>query len=315
VYVLPHEVLDITARKLLPTVYLDQEISNCVDIDEVLDAIGQMPEEQRLVLYSDMYDQKHRQRLTMEQLSYAHCNIFGIVNHDFRQTFKFVITSAAFSGYPFYMWEPTITSGAPAKRKTGQIIPGLEEKSIDYILRLQNNISDYQAGLTNLHVTNAYGVSRKVPVCMLVFEVTGMNTEAEEIGRQLPQYKVEIDEADSSSLLCCCVDHTYPEEATNDDNEDNFQNTKHVFFLYNLGDEDLVLAPGTVKASLGMHNGDLISYSEENPKYKHLFSDCIIPAKGIGNIGCLEIVFDVHSLKKHILDTSNARILTLKVRT
>ena len=315
VYVLPHEVLDITARKLLPTVSLDQEMRNCDDIDKVLDAIGQMPEEQRLVLYSDMYDQKHRQRLTMEQLSYAHCNIFGIVNHDCRQTLKFAMTSATFSSNPLYSWEPTITAGAPAKRKTGQIIQRLEEKSINYIRRLKDNISEYQDGLTDLNVTNAYGVSREVPVCMLVFEVTDMNTEEEEIGRQFPCYMIEIDEADGSSQLCCCVSHTYPDGTTLDDDEDDFQNTTHVYFLYNIGDEDLVLAPGTVKASFGMHNGDLISYCEDNPKHQHRFSDCIIPAKGIGNIGSLEIVFDVHSLKKHILDASNARILTLEVHT
>jgi len=148
---------------------------------------------------------------------------------------------------------------------------------------------------------------------MLVFERTDADTEDEEMIRQTPIFTKKIHEETASPVLCCRVDYIFSEEATIDDGEDEFQPTTHSFFIYNLGDEDLILAPGTVKASFGLHRGDLISYCGENPEHQHLFSDTTIPAKGVGNIGSINFGFGHDSVQKHILDASNTRILTLQV--
>ena len=95
--------------------------------------------------------------------------------------------------------------------------------------------------------------------------------------------------------------------------EDKFMSTYHSFFIYNLGDEDMILAPGTVQASFGIHGGDLISYCDDNPEYQHLFSNDTIPAKGIANIGYIRFGFASEWKREDIMDASNTKILTLEV--
>jgi hypothetical protein len=97
------------------------------------------------------------------------------------------------------------------------------------------------------------------------------------------------------------------------EDEENFMCTYHSFFIYNFGDEDMILAPGTVKASFGIHSGDLISYCDDNPEYQHLFSNNTIPAKGIANVGCIRFGFGRECVQEHIMDAFNNKILTLKV--
>ena len=314
-HVLSRDLMDVVVKRLLPSVYVDAEIDNLAELRAVFKASSELSDKQRYEMYGELLDQYARQNLTIQQLSHAHCQVFGIATHAMRETFKYGMTSGKFAKHPFRPRIPTDTSQPLQKKLSDTEKINVRPASMRYFHRLGRHFESYEDGLKRLRVTNAHGISRQVAICMLVFERTDADTAEEEMIRQTPRFTKKIHEETASPVLCCRVDYTLSEEAKFDDGEDEFQPTTHSFFIYNLGDEDLILAPGTVKASFGVHHGDLISYCGENPQYQHLFSDTTIPAKGIGNIGSIHFGFGDDSVQKHIVDASNTRILTLEVNS
>jgi len=312
-HVFSRDLMDTIVKKLLPSVYVDAEIDNVAKLDAVLYACRKLSDEKGYEMYGELLDQYARQKLTIKQLSHAHCQLLGIATNAMCETFRYGITSREFAKTPFHPRMPTDTSQPLQKKLSDKERKQMQPASMRYFCDLEYHFDLYKDGLTSLRVTNAHGISRQVAICMLVFERTDADTEEEEMVRQTPIFTKKIHEETASPVLCCRVDYIFPEEATMDDGEDEFQSTTHSFFIYNLGDEDLILAPGTVKASFGVHRGDLISYCGENPDHQHLFSDTTIPAKGVGNIGSINFGFGDDSVQKHIVDASNTRILTLQV--
>ena len=190
-HVFSRDLMDTIVKKLLPSVYVDAEIDNVTELDAVFKACRKLSDEKRYEIYGELLDQYARQKLTIKQLSHAHCQVLGIATNAMRETFRYGITSREFAKTPFHSRMPTDTSQPVQKKLSDKERKQMQPASIRYFCDLEYHFDLYKDGLTSLRVTNAHGISREVAICMLVFEQTDENMEDKEMVRQTPVFTTE----------------------------------------------------------------------------------------------------------------------------
>ena len=309
---LTKELMDLIAMQLIVhrTTLVQEELNADVIVSR-LEKVLSLPVVDCSYILCELFDQSSRRRMNMENMCLAHCDSLGIARGAVSETFKYMFTSWILAQDPFSNFEITDTSGHPRKRipdarKTAMQLASEKRMSRNKFDSIKEGAEMYTSGLTTLVVTDVHGMSRKVPVCIMICETYDGDTEDEETNRieaQIEQLPVPI----------CSMVYAHREGSTVENVNDVIEDRRNNFFIYNLDTIDLVLAPGSVQASFGMHSGDLVSYSEDNPDYQDMFNSTTIPAKGIGNVGGIHFMPLDEYLSSHIRDATGAIILTLCV--
>jgi len=317
-YDLTTELGDMICRYLvLPRTSRHQEELNCNNISRVLDNLRNLqPVEERNAVFRKLEKQTRRQKLTLEQLSVALSNTLQLDHTNIRETFQYITTVLKFSKDPLGTIKLTDRSEPPPhslshKIAIGEFFTGWIEDRIKYPTYV------FRSGLTTITATDTQGVSSDFPVCMITFNTKAddfYNQGAPEIHQECPDIEQHTTDEVTIVPRCMC-DFQQDYEMHHDNFDTEFEYTKYAstFFIYNLGDKDLALATGTVQASFGMHEGDLVSYCAQNPEYSHLFDGATIPAKGIGNIGTVNFTPDAYAAQHNFVDANDNIVLMLAV--
>ena len=302
---------------MLPRTSRRQEQANCTLVSDTLDHVQQMqPPEHSDAVLLELERHAMWQRLTLEQISLAHSNTLQLPLTNVRGTFQCIMTLQKFSENPFGSFLPTDQSGPPLNTLSDPAL--VHHNSALYRFHhLRDAKMLFQCGLTTLMATDSCGHKCEFPVCILVFHhdpPAFHNDPTPDLRQDYPN--IERHTTHNGAVVPRCTsDYTDFAQLHRDTQDTEFDHEQSIttFFVYNLGHKDMVLAPGTVQASFGMHGGDLISYCAQNPAYAHLFDDTIVPAKGIANLGTLEFIAGEEYNERHIADASNDTVLVLAV--
>jgi len=313
-YALTTELGDMICQYLgLPRTSLDREKFNCNAIYAVLNNVRNLqPQQARDAMFRELEKQTTRQKLTLQQVSAALSNTLQLQHTNIRETFQYIATLHLFVKNPLGTFKLTDRSEPRPYNLSHKItIRDFFETFVD------SPVFTFQIGLTTITATDADGVPSVFPVCMITFNTKAddfYNDGATDIHQDCPD--IEHHTSDDGTIVPRCMSDFQPEcERYNDNCDGEFEYTKHssTFFIYNLGHKDLVLAAGTVQASFGMHEGDLVSYCAQNPEYSHLFDGATIPAKGIGNIGTVNFVPDEYYVQRNVVDANDNIVMMLAV--
>lgn len=302
---------------VLPRTSERQELDNCVLISDIFLRVHTIqPLQHREAVLLELERHAMWQRLTLEQTSLAHSNTLQLPRTNVRETFEYIMTLQKFSKNPFGSFMHTDQTGPPLNTLSDPSM--VQHNSAFYRFNhLENAKVFFQCGLTTLAATDRYGNKCDFPVCIMVFHNDPAVFHNEPIPDARQNYPdIEQHATDEGTEVPRCTsDYTNFAQTYLEYHGTEFQHEQSTttFFVYNLGHKDLVLAPGTVQASFGMHRGDLISYCAQNPEYSHLFDDTIIPAKGIANIGTLDFLAGDDLNERYITDANNDAILVLAV--